>query len=170
MLHPAIAVRNERTIQGNGLVATTPIAEATIVWAWEPGTRVVSLAEVPSLSPAAREAFHLVGYQCAADVFAACEGIERYMNHSCDPNTWWEGNHTLVARRAIAAGEEVTYDYATSEIALEWAMPCACGSPICRGVVTHRDYTDLAWQARYGAHLPDHAREAIARAEGPGHP
>src|SRR5262245_17355356 len=35
-------------------------------------------------------------------------------NHSCDPNLWWEGPYDLVARRDIAAGEELTNDYATS--------------------------------------------------------
>lgn len=164
MMHPAIVVREEDTIQGKGLVATAPIPAGSVVWEMDPSTRIVTLAEVESWTHAEQDAFHLVGYQCAADSFAVCEGIERYMNHSCDPNTWWEGSCAMVARRAIAAGEEVTYDYATSEIALELAMLCACGSPVCRGMVTNHDYLDPAWQARYGHHLPDHVLAAMAGA------
>ena len=36
----------------------------------------------------------------------------RPINHSCDPNTWLEGLD-LVARRDIAAGDELTIDYAS---------------------------------------------------------
>ena len=35
-----------------------------------------------------------------------------FMNHSCDPNVWMQDEVTLVARREIAADEEVTIDYA----------------------------------------------------------
>jgi uncharacterized protein len=39
---------------------------------------------------------------------------ERYINACCDPNAcvcWMSGRRHVVARRAIAAGEEITYDY-----------------------------------------------------------
>lgn len=39
---------------------------------------------------------------------------DRHVNHSCDPNAYvlYEGERsTIVARRAIAAGEEITCDY-----------------------------------------------------------
>ncbi len=166
MLHPAIVVGEGDTIHGKGLVATAPIPEGEVVWAMDPGARIVPCAEVAAWPPEEQEAFRLVGYQCSDDAMAVCEGIERYMNHSCDPNTWWADDHTLVARRDIAPGEEVTYDYATTETACVWAMPCACGSPDCRGLVTNRDCLDPAWQARYGNHLPGHVRRAIERGGG----
>lgn len=34
---------------------------------------------------------------------------------SCDPNCWWMPDKTMIATRHIAKGEEVCYDYATSE-------------------------------------------------------
>jgi SET domain-containing protein len=37
----------------------------------------------------------------------------RYGNHSCDPNLWHADVVTITARRDIAAGEELTIDYAT---------------------------------------------------------
>jgi len=164
MLHHAITVREDGTIHGKGLVASAPIRSGEVVWTMDDGGRRVPCAEVATWPPEEQEAFHWVAYQCSDSEMAVCEGIERYMNHSCDPNTWWADDRTLVARRGIAAGEEVTYDYATTEIAVEWAMACACGSLHCRGLVTNHDYLDPAWQARYGDHLPSHVLRAIARA------
>jgi hypothetical protein len=42
--------------------------------------------------------------------------IARFINHSCTPNCWFEIAGTTIwirAARTIAAGEELTYDYAT---------------------------------------------------------
>ena len=60
---------------------------------------------------------------------------ERYTNHSCDPNAWERHSSDgieLVARRGIAADEEITVDYLmNNEGGDSW--PCACGTARCRG-------------------------------------
>jgi uncharacterized protein len=75
-----------------------------------------------------------------------------YGNHSCDPNLWWADTYTLVARRPIMAGEEVTSDYATSTSAADFAMACSCGSSLCRAVITGEDWRLPELQACYGEH------------------
>ena len=75
-----------------------------------------------------------------------------YGNHSCDPNLWWADAYTLVARRPIGAGEELTSDYATSTGVASFSMTCACGSSLCRGVITGEDWHRPDLQARYGDH------------------
>lgn len=75
-----------------------------------------------------------------------------YGNHSCDPNLWWIDAYTLVARRPITVGEEVTSDYATSSGIAAFAMACSCGSPLCRGVITGEDWRRPELRARYGDH------------------
>jgi len=63
---------------------------------------------------------------------------DRYVNHSCDPNAYvlYEGEHSfLVARREIAAGEEITCDY-NINITGGTAWPCHCGAARCRGMTT----------------------------------
>ena len=59
-----------------------------------------------------------------------------FVNHSCDPNceTDEEDDRVFISSiRAIAAGEELTYDY--------WLYdgdddaPCSCGSKSCRGTM-----------------------------------
>lgn len=77
---------------------------------------------------------------------------DRHVNHSCDPNAWelYRGDASyFVARREIAAGEEITCDY-NINIADGTSWPCRCGSPRCRGEVVG-DFFRLptAWQREY---------------------
>lgn len=58
----------------------------------------------------------------------------RFINHSCDPNTYIRctpERAEFYARRAIAAGEELTCDYGESQH--EGRLPCRCGAARCRG-------------------------------------
>ncbi|KAJ4702393.1 Histone-lysine N-methyltransferase [Melia azedarach] len=65
-------------------------------------------------------------------------GIARFINHSCEPNCYTkvisvEGQKKIFiyAKRHIAAGEEITYNY---KFPLEEKkIPCNCGSKKCRG-------------------------------------
>jgi uncharacterized protein len=63
------------------------------------------------------------------------------VNHSCDPNCGVRlseaGGPDLVARRAIALGEEITFDYAMRNYTVEYfPRSCRCGAKICRGSIT----------------------------------
>ena len=55
----------------------------------------------------------------------------RLLNHSCDPNTLFRGCE-LFALRPIAAGEELSFDYETTEWELASPFVCACGAVNCR--------------------------------------
>ncbi|XP_039065638.1 histone-lysine N-methyltransferase ATXR7-like isoform X2 [Hibiscus syriacus] len=65
-------------------------------------------------------------------------GVARFINHSCEPNCYTkvisvEGQKKIFiyAKRHIAAGEEITYNY---KFPLEEKkIPCNCGSKKCRG-------------------------------------
>jgi D-alanine-D-alanine ligase len=56
-------------------------------------------------------------------------------NHSCDPNTRFDGLD-VVAIRGIRAGDELTLDYAQFLDASAEAFECRCGASTCRGRVT----------------------------------
>jgi hypothetical protein len=63
---------------------------------------------------------------------------DRHINHSCDPNTYIQYTADacyIVARRQIAAGEELTCDY-NINITAGTAWPCHCGAARCRGTTT----------------------------------
>lgn len=168
MLHPLVKCVDRGVIEGRGLVAQGLIRAGEVVSRLEPDQPKFPIDEVLTWTPEAQDALLLHAYQCSDTHLVQEEGDERYMNHSCDPNTWWADDDTMVARRDIYAGVEITYDYATTEIVIPFEMPCACGSPLCRGVVTNRDYLDADWQARFGRHLPGHTLRAIERARGGG--
>ena len=60
----------------------------------------------------------------------------RWINHSCDANTFIRCTPTraeFYARRAIAAGEELTTDYVESHH--DGKLPCRCGAKGCRGFI-----------------------------------
>ena len=68
----------------------------------------------------------------------------RWINHSCDPNAELdtdvsasgEVSARIVAKRPIAYGEEIAYDYA---FPAHLAEPCRCGSARCRGQIIDED-------------------------------
>lgn len=90
----------------------------------------------------------------------------RYGNHSCDPTTWHQDAVTVVARRPILTGEEITIDYATHTISPDWQMNCRCGSANCRGVVSGNDWQLSELQSRYGFHWTPPLLDAIRRSQG----
>jgi SET domain-containing protein len=65
----------------------------------------------------------------------------RLINHSCDPNceAWIEGKRIFIhSLRDIAAGEELTFDYAFDVECYE-DHPCLCGRDGCVGYIVGRE-------------------------------
>ena len=63
------------------------------------------------------------------------DGIARLINHSCEPNCGIKKLFQVVAMRAIAKGEEITWDYEMTERSSWWRMRCRCGAAGCRKVI-----------------------------------
>jgi D-alanine-D-alanine ligase-like ATP-grasp enzyme len=80
----------------------------------------------------------------------------RPINHSCEPNAWLHGLD-VVARRDIAAGDEITLDYATFYNELMPSFECGCGEDACRGTITGQDLM-ADFVDRYGEHVSDYVR------------
>lgn len=58
----------------------------------------------------------------------------RYINHSCDPNTYMRRAYQKVefyTLRPVKKGEELTCDY--GETHHDGKLPCRCGAAKCRG-------------------------------------
>ncbi len=72
---------------------------------------------------------------------------------------------TLIARRDIQAGEELTADYAMWESGEDWVMhqECFCGSEHCRKVITGKDWRLKELQERYANHFSPFINERISR-------
>ncbi|MFW6339143.1 MAG: SET domain-containing protein [Alkalispirochaetaceae bacterium] len=73
--------------------------------------------------------------QIARDQHLEVEPPGRFVNHSCDPNCGIRGTRLLVARHPIDRGDEITFDYAMTEVEMA-PLECGCGTPACRGTIT----------------------------------
>lgn len=60
----------------------------------------------------------------------------KYLNHACDPNLAIDLDAMcFTARRDIAAGEELTFNYLTTEWEMASEFDCLCGSDRCFGTI-----------------------------------
>jgi uncharacterized membrane protein YeiB len=76
-----------------------------------------------------------VGPNAHLDPVDERESPWRFLNHGCDPNVAIDtARRVIVARRPIAAHEEIRFDYNTTEWELAESFVCNCGAPQCVGV------------------------------------
>ena len=147
-------------IEGRGLYAVSDVAagEAVAVKGGYIMTRAERDEIAASLGPAEIQiSEHLfVGPRTQAER----EGSMLHLNHSCAPNLAIEGQIVFVALRDIAAGEELTFDYATGDDDT-WTMDCSCGAPGCRGTVTGQDWRSPELQRRYKGHFAAYLQRKI---------
>lgn len=74
------------------------------------------------------------------------------LNHSCDPTLGFAGARDLVALRDVAAGEELTVDYATFIDDPEFLLRCHCETYRCRQLIEGTDWTIPQLRTRYAGH------------------
>jgi len=82
-------------------------------------------------------------------------------NHSCDPNIAYSNSITFVAIRDIESGEELTFDYATSESFFK-PFKCNCGSKACRIVIKPDDWKNPKIQKKLGRYFSPYLKEKVA--------
>ena len=90
----------------------------------------------------------------------------RWINHSCAPNCEADEEHGRIfikALRDIAPGEEICYDYATSDGSPYDEFDCRCGVSSCRGRITGSDWSLPDLQAKYAGHFSPYLQRRIDR-------
>lgn len=110
------------TINGKGIFATKLIKSGTVILHWDP--KVLTKQEAALLPE--NEKMNYI--QPEGDHFLLMQPPERFVNHSCDPNTTVRGRSD-VAIRDIQPGEEITSDYMDFK---DTKSVCHCGSALCR--------------------------------------
>src|SRR5262245_397706 len=138
---------------GKGAYARQPIKENEIVTIW--GADLFTEAEVNEGKAQGRSVMPIGdGIYLAYEPYDY-EAPDHFLNHACDPNIWLVDEVTLITRRVIGAGEEITADYATWETQEDWVAQwsCNCRSHLCRGVITGRDWRLPELQDRYRDHF-----------------
>ena len=127
------------SIAGYGIYATRTIREDEIIYRGEERAhRIVTKKHVEeNWNEEEKMNFKRYAYPISDTVFAIWDeepGDWAPQNHSCDPNTRFDGLNTI-AIRTINIGEELTFDYATFLDREMEPFECRCGSPKCRGLI-----------------------------------
>ena len=160
-LSPKTAVRDS-PIHGRGLFAAEPIRKGEIV-AVKGGSifrrqtrdaleKTIGAAEIPI----AEDMY--IGPLSAEER----EGSMIFSNHSCEPNIGVQGQIIFVAMRNVAAGEELTHDWAMTDDEPD-TLECLCGAASCRRIVTGRDWRRKDLQDKYAGYMSWYLLEKIKR-------
>ena len=94
---------------------------------------------------------------------AASETDLAGLNHSCDPTLGFADARTLVARRDVQPGEELTLDYATCLDDPDYLLRCHCETYRCRQLIEGTDWQIPQLQTRYAGHWAPHVQARIDR-------
>lgn len=150
-------------IAGRGLVALEDIAAGEVVAV--KGGHIVDTATMRAQDEQLRnsevqiaEGLHLMAL--ADDEY---EAVMLFVNHSCTPNVGFQGNTVLVAMVDVAAGTELTTDYALFDGTVgPEPMACACGTTACRGRIDGDDWRRPDLQQRHRGWFSTYLAERIA--------
>ncbi len=141
MIHPAAELRFVSPEIGYGVFAREPIPKGTILWVLCRLDIIFSPADAAAFPPAYQPILERYAYTDAAGQVILCWDHGRYLNHSCDPTMLGVGGAIEIAVRDVAAGDEITCEYAT--LNLSEPMQCRCGAPGCRGLIDSADLSRL---------------------------
>ena len=153
-IDPRVKMQESPTA-GNGLFATAPIKKGELVIEWRGGL-IVSNEEFEKgfkkglYQP--ESAIHFDENHKWVTLASDPDPEDAAINHSCDPNLWFENGWPLVARRDIAVGEEITFDYATGET-YPLNSECYCNTKNCRKWITGKEWKDIEFQKKYKGHF-----------------
>ena len=155
------AEARESRIHGRGLFAAEPFAPGEVVCV--KGGYVFGRETLREMGGWYRSA----EIQVAEDLFIGPlseeerEGSMVFSNHSCDPNIGVRGQIVFVALRHVAAGEELTHDWATTDDD-DYELECNCGARACRKVITGQDWRRPDLQEMYRGYFSAFLADKIA--------
>lgn len=129
----------DSAIQGRGVFARVPIAAGTCVSEYV-GEKITKDESLKRCQAENQYIFQL------DETFDLDGNVEwnpaRYINHACDPNCEAqldEGRIFVFARRNIAPGEELTFNYGY-DLADYRDHPCRCGAAECVSYIVAEEF------------------------------
>lgn len=151
-------------IQGKGIIAKAPIAIGEKLMEW--GGRLIKRSEIDenihrlqTLVPIDDDLF------LGLPVSDKTETIDEYLNHSCDPSAWLIDEVTVIARKNLKVGDEITIDSSTWDADEEWEFlergNCTCQTKLCRINLTPFDWKIPALQKRFKGHFSPYIQRKI---------
>jgi SET domain-containing protein len=129
------------SIHGMGAFAAVPIVKGSLVIEYI-GQKIT---KAESLRRCEKENWFIFALDDTYDLDGAVGwNPARFINHSCAPNCDAElidGHIWIIARRDIAPGEEITFNYGYDLDAYQ-EHPCQCGAPGCVGYIVAEELMD----------------------------
>jgi hypothetical protein len=142
---------------GHGVYAKQFVPQGTLLAMF--GGTVVDSEQLEQISNDLKS----LSIQVGDDLFlvSTLPGSGDHFNHSCEPNAGLWGQIGVVAMRDIAAGEEVTFDYATCDSVPYDEFDCMCGAENCRGVITGDDWRNPDLWVKYEGYFSPYLQRRI---------
>ena len=140
-LHSHVTI--QQTAKGRGVFATQKFASGEIVVVG------IQIEEIPERT--------IYSLQMDFHLHVNLDEPARVINHSCTPNTGVRNNqfggYDFVALYDIKAGEEITFDYETTEYESIAVPQCMCGAESCRGKTLGFKFRETMLRERYGDYI-----------------
>ncbi|TSC98433.1 MAG: hypothetical protein Greene101449_933 [Candidatus Peregrinibacteria bacterium Greene1014_49] len=139
-------------INGWGVFARDTINKGELVAAW--GGKICHKKEMKRLCKK-RPAYASHPISVFDDLFLVpldvnlIEDSDKF-NHSCNPNTGVRGQILLIARKQIPVGEEICFDYETTQMGNFDGLPflCKCNSKNCRKRITGKAWKNKEFRKK----------------------
>jgi len=153
--------------KGLGTFVKEPVSKGEVVVVT--GGRIMSNAEInrPEFAAILHHAFQI---DAEFNICPMGDGPEHTdgvfaVNHSCEPTCGMRGQVELIALRDLRPGEEITYDYAMTDVDNQsmtcQEMKCLCGTKSCRGVITGSDWENEELRRKYGGYFSTYVQRLI---------
>jgi len=123
----SVEIRKSK-INGKGTYALKDFKKGDVVIIWSP-KKMVNKEKMSKISRNDQNHSTYTG----DNKYIIMGSPERFVNHSCDANTFVK-NRKDIAKRKIKKGDEITTDYSLNGIE-DWKLACKCGSKKCRKIV-----------------------------------
>jgi D-alanine-D-alanine ligase-like ATP-grasp enzyme len=146
-------VMKGNSIAGYGIYATRDITQDEIIFKGEgKSQRVITKRFVERFwNEDEKRHFRRYAYPISEELFILWDDDPSEwapQNHSCDPNTFFDGLNVL-ARKNISKGEELTLDYAQFLDENMEPFQCKCGALNCRGEIVGITHNSLTHRERH---------------------
>jgi len=167
-----ICLPHPNNLLGRGLFARIDLPKGTFIWYEDRSqleSELISFEEMEHLRATDGDKFD---YHCryafqVSESNLVAGDVESdasfFMNHSCDPNAWIVKENLITTRRDVRKGEELCYDYATSECKYLDFDHCVCGAVKCRGRVGTDDWAIPQLHEEYGKHFMPYILRRLAQ-------
>lgn len=118
-----IIIKKSKII-GKGVFVNRDFKKGEVILRWNP--KLIKKSDIENLSKKDKTYIEKIDNK-----FYIMQPPERFVNHSCEPNTNAK-NKSDVAIRDIKKGEEITSNYSNQGME---SFKCKCGSKKCRGII-----------------------------------